>query len=67
MDDIDCPSDEFHDLTAPTVMVINEGKAKWAIAILDEGSMIIASMRQLGDYAKPKVEVGAVGLLVKTT
>ena len=28
LDDIDCPSDGFHDLTAPTIMVTNEGEAK---------------------------------------
>ena len=28
LDDIDCPSDGFHDLTAPTIMGTNEGEAR---------------------------------------
>ena len=64
LDESRCPSDRFHGLTAPTIMVINEGEAQRAVAILSKGSMVTVALRRLGDYAKPRMEVGAIGLAI---
>ena len=64
LDEIKCPSDRFHELTAPTIMVTNEGEAKRVIAVLSKGSTVTISSRQLGNYAKPRLEVGAIGLAI---
>ena len=62
LDEFRCPLDRFHNLIAPTIMVINEGEAEQAVAILSKGSTVTITLRWLGDYAKPRMEVGAIGL-----
>ena len=62
LDEPKCPSDRFHSLTAPRIMVTNEGEAERAVAALSTGSTVTIAFRRLGDYAKPRMEVGAIGL-----